>query len=330
MYHTENKTNQQENVFPLIPEGDFYFKKGVEAFQKRNFEGAIKWLRKAIEMEPEDPLYQCQMSVIYTEIGAFHTANQLLTKVLQSSGNDYTDCYYLLANNYAHLGLLNDAKKFANSYLDKEPDGEFHEAAENLIEMVDIDEDDEWLNDGEDDLLIYQETVFYHMENCEWDKALPLLKEMITLFPDYPLVKHDYTQALFFSGFQDEAVKMETEHLEQEPNSLHSRINLAIFSYELGNITEYETHIQALENVYPLHEQLRLRIAITFARTGRYREASTRFRRLAKSTIKNYLSYYKYYSITSYRLGEPSKALSLWEEGCKRHPGLSNQDGPWV
>ncbi|MFD2750338.1 tetratricopeptide repeat protein [Virgibacillus siamensis] len=327
----QNKTYQhQENVYPLIPEGDFYFQKGVEAFQKRNFEGAIKWLRKAIEMVPADPLYQCQMSIIYTEIGAYHTANQLLTKVLESSGSDYTDCYYLLANNYAHLGLLNDAKKYANSYLEKEPDGEFHEAAEQLIEMVDIDIDDDWLTDEEDEFLIYQETVFYHLENDDWDKALPLLEEMTTLFPGHPLVSHDYSQALFYSGYQDEAVTMETDKLEQDPNSLYSHINLAIFSYELGNITKYESHIQALKNVYPLHEQLRLRIAITFAQTEMYQEAYSRFRGLAKSTAKNYLSYYKYYSISAYRIGEPSKALSLWEEGCKRHPGLSKQDGPWV
>ncbi|WP_077328013.1 tetratricopeptide repeat protein [Virgibacillus siamensis] len=331
MHQSENKKDQQhENVFPLIPEGDFYFQKGVEAFQKRNFEGAIKWLRKAIEMAPEDPLYQCQMSVIYTEIGAYHAANQLLTKVLQFSGDDCIDCYYLLANNYAHLGLLNDAKKYANSYLDKDPDGEFKEAAESLIEMVDIDEeDDEWFTDEEDELLIYQETVFYHIEKCEWEKALTLLDEMKTLFPGHPLIKHDYTQALFFSGYQDDAIKMEMELLEEDPNSLNSHINMAIFSYESGNITQYETHIQTLRNVYPLHEQLQLRVAITFARTGLYQEAYDRFRKLAKGTSKNHLSFYKYYSIAAYKLGEPSKALSLWEEGCRRHPDLSKQDGPW-
>src|SRR5690625_7261513 len=85
----------------------------------------------------------------------------------------YVDCYYLIANNYAHLGLLNDAKKYANAYLDKESDGEFIEEAKSLLQLIDIEksEEDEWELEDEDELLIYQETAFYHMENCEWEKV---------------------------------------------------------------------------------------------------------------------------------------------------------------
>ena len=117
MAQVKNKAKEKSNnIIPFIPEGDFYFTKGVEAFQNRKFNIAVKWMKKAIEAKPNDPLYQCQMSVIYTEIGAYHAANQLLTNVLQST--EYTDCYYLIANNYAHLGLLNDAEKYVNLYLE--------------------------------------------------------------------------------------------------------------------------------------------------------------------------------------------------------------------
>jgi len=45
--------------------------------------------------------------------------------------------------------------------------------------------------------------------------------------------------------------------------------------------------------------------------------------------VKSHVSYYRWFSMTAYRLGEPSRALSLWEEGCRRHPNLSNEPGPW-
>ncbi len=332
MHHIKNKADgEQNNVIPFIPEGDFYFTKGVEAFQKRKFEASIKWLKKAIEMTPKDPLYQCQLSIIYTEVGAYHAANQLLTKVMQSSGEQYADCYYLLANNYAHLGLLNDAKKYAKSYLDKEPDGDFCEEAEQLLDVIDFDEDegDDWELEEEDELLIYQETVFHHMEKMEWDKALPLLEEMITLFPEHKLTKHDYTHVLFFSGYKDDAIEMELDILMEQPHSLHSHLNLAVFYYELEKTKEYETHIQALLNVYPIHEQQKLRVAVTLARTDVYYEAYARFRNLSKGLVKNHVSYYKWYSIAAYNLGEPSKANSLWEEGCKKHKSLSKEERPW-
>ncbi|MBM7600569.1 tetratricopeptide (TPR) repeat protein [Virgibacillus halotolerans] len=320
---------KQNNVIPFIPEGDFYFSKGVEAFQKKKFDIAIKWLNKAMDEKPEDPLYACQMSIIYTEIGSYYEANELLTTVLQTT--DYVDCYYLLANNYAHLGLLNDAAKYANAYLDKEPEGDFSEETKQLLDLIDIDEeqvDDNWDLEEEDELLIYQETAFYHMEFMEWDKALLVIKEMMTLFPEHQLAKHDYTQALFFSGQQQDAIEMELDILKDDANSLYSMTNLAVFYYEQGNKPEYENYIQALLNVYPMHEQQKLRIAVTLAKTGFHEQAYSRFRLLAKGIVKGHPSFYRWYSKTIFQQGFPEKAQNLWEEGIKKHPKLVNEVGP--
>ncbi|UJL45307.1 hypothetical protein KFZ58_12925 [Virgibacillus sp. NKC19-16] len=323
---------KQDNIVPFIPEGDFYFTKGVEAFQKRKFDIALKWLKKALEERPGEPLYQCQMSIIYTEIGSFHTANQLLTDVLKST--EYTDCYYLIANNYAHLGLLNDAKKYVNTYLNKEPDGDFTEEAKRLLDLIDIDEedseDDNWDLEEEDELLIYQETVFYHMENKEWEKALPLIEEMMTLFPEHQTAKHDYAQALFYFGHKEDAIQMELDILEEDQTSLYSHTNLALFNYELNRKQAYENHIQALLNVYPIHEQQKLRIAVTLVRTGYDQDAYVRFRSLTKSLVNSHISYYRGYSIAAYRIGRKDEAYALWTEGCRKHPNLAKEAYPWL
>lgn len=334
MQHLENNVSKskQNNVLPFIPEGDFCFTKGVEAFQKRKFDIALKWLGKAIEQAPNDPLYKCQMSIVYTEIGSYNQANQLLNGLLNGTGETHTDCYYLLANNYAHLGLLNDAKKYAESYLDIEPDGDFSEEAKSLLHLIDIDEDeddDDWDLEEEDELLVYQETVFNHMENRQWEKVLPLIEEMITQFPDYTPAKHDYTQALFFSGSQEKAIQMELDLLADEPHSLVSYSNLAVFYYEYGKNEEYDYYVQALRHVYPIQVQQRLRIAVTLARTGLYHEANKRFRILPKGVVGNHPSYYRWYSISMSHEGDPSKALALWKEGCRKHPNLAKEEGPW-
>ncbi|TQS74800.1 hypothetical protein DX933_08465 [Ornithinibacillus gellani] len=327
-----NRKKQQHTIIPFIPDGDFYFTKGVEAFQKHKFELALKWLKKAVEIAPENPLYLCQISIIYTEIGSFHKANQLLTTALQSSGNQYTDCYYLLANNYAHLGLLQDAKKYASSYLEREPDGDFHEEAQELLDYISFDEEDmetEWEMDDEDELLIYQETVFYYMENMEWEKALILLEEMLTLFPEHKTTKHDLAYAMFFSGEQQAALEMELKLLADNPDSLYSHVNLAIFYYELGQMSACELHIHTLRNVYPLHEQQKLNIAVALARTGNFQEANARFNLLRKGSMRGHASYYRWSSKALYRVGELGKSLAIWEEGCRRHPQLSAEEGPW-
>ncbi|SET10452.1 Tetratricopeptide repeat-containing protein [Oceanobacillus limi] len=325
---------KRNNLIPFIPDGDFYFTKGVEAFRKKKFEVALKWMNKAVEAVPKDPLYQCQMSIIYTEIGSYHKANQILTDVLQTSGNQYVDCYYLLANNYAHLGLLNDARKYAKSYLDLEPNGDFSEEAKSLIELMEFEDDDEEEDFGppledEDELLIYQETAFYHLEHKEWEKALLVLEEMQTLFPEHKTIKHEYAHALFFDGEKEEAIKMEEDNIQEDPFNLYSHTNLATFYYET-NQEAYQLHIRALLNVYPIHEQQKLRIATTLARTGYFEEAYTRFRMLSKAVVKSHISYYRWYSLAAFQLGEIDKANSIWQEGGRKHPVLAHESAPWM
>lgn len=327
------KWNQRENkIIPFVPEGDFYFSKGIEAFKKRKFELSLKWLHKAMEENPKNPLYLCQASVVHTETGSYHLANQLLTKVLSSHGDRYVDCYYLLANNYAHLGLLQDAVKYATLYLEKAPDGDFSEDAEDLLEILDFtkieDEDEDWIMDEEDDLLIYQESVFYHLERGDWQEALVLLEEMIAIYPDFIQAHHEYHYALFFHGERQRAIDLERKYLEENPYSLYSMMNLVIFYKYEQNINEMDEILRKLINIYPIGEQLKLKMAITFAQAGWYDSAWHRFKILRQSQVKSHPSFYKWYSVTAYELGNLELAKALWKEGCRRHQQILKLDQP--
>lgn len=327
------KNNKNNNVIPFIADGDFYFSKGVDAFYKRKFDIALKWLKKATEANPKEALYSCQMSIIYTEIGAYHAANQILTEVIKEHGDHYFDCYYLIANNYAHLGLMQDAQKNASLYLQKDPDGEFKTETEQLLMILEAGmeeefEEDDWLEE-EDELLIFQETVFYHLERYEWEKALPLLEEMIMIFPEHLLAKHEYSYALFFSGRESEALEREENWLAEHPNSISARSNLAIFYYNQGKFEQSAVVIDGLKNVYPIHAQQCLRIAFTFAYTQNYSEAWNRFLRIPKSKVKGHMNYYRYYSLTVYHYEQKDKALQIWQEGCRQHAFLRSEKKPW-
>jgi predicted Zn-dependent protease len=325
-----NKQKQDTNLLPFIPDGEFYFAKGIQAFQKQKFDVSLKWLTKAIEREPNNPLYNCQLSIVYTEIGKYHAANQLLNHVLETS--DYVDCYYLLANNYAHLGLLNDARKYAEAYLDAETDGEFNEEAYFLMELIDFETEEEeldWLFEEEDDLLKYQETVFYMLENEEWKKALPFIEEMLLLFPDHHFIKHDYAQVLFRTGEEKRAIALEHKMQEETDSWLHSAINLAEFYYERKEIGKYKQIIQSLSNVWPFHTDQQIKLAVMFAKTDCYEKAYNRFRKIDKTIARGHLSYYKWFSISAYYLNKESVAKQLWEDGMQKHRALKNHITPW-
>lgn len=331
MNKSRSQSTQENNILPFVPDGDFYFSKGVEAFQKKKFDYSLKWLKKAVDTQPDNPLYNCQMAIVYTEVGSYHAANQLLNNVLQKS--NYVDCYYLLANNYAHLGLLSDANKYAQLYLEKEPDGDFSEEAYTLLDLIDFEMEefeDDWLLEEEDDLLKYQETVFYYMENNEWDKAMPIIEEMLLLFPDFLVVKHDYAQALFYTGNEEKAIQLEEKILGEVEHSFQSNINLAVFYYESKQIDKYEKVISKLLNVYPIHADQQIKLAAVLAKTGNYQAAYERFKTINRRFARGHLSYFKWYSLAAFHVGEKKAAIELWEEGCMKHRALLNHDFPWT
>ncbi len=325
------------NIIPFIPESDFYFSRGVIAYRKRKFDLALKWIKKAAEKTPSNPLFQCQLSIVYTEVGSYHDANQILTRVLSEQGESYMDCYYLIANNYAHLGLLQDAKKYANIYLEKAPSGDFIEEANELIELLEIgieeekeDGDDDWILEEEDEILIYQETAFSHIERKEWEQAILVLEEMLTLYPSYQAANHEYHYALFFSGKEKEAIKHEEELLEESPASLSGYMNLAIFYKHSNQFTKFGEMLQILDNIYPIHEQQKLRLATTFAHIGQYETSYQRFRSLNRSVLKGHAMYFYWYSMACFKLQKFEKAEELWQAGCYQHKWLEKKKRPWL
>ncbi|WP_067840241.1 tetratricopeptide repeat protein [Amphibacillus sediminis] len=319
-----------KKIIPFIPEGDFYFSKGVAAFYKRKFELALKWLQKAVEANPSEALYPSQMSIVYTEIGAYHAANQILIDVIKEHGSDYFDCYYLMANNYAHLGLLKDAKKYAALYLEKDPKGEFSSETEQLLTILELglEEEDEWF-EQEDELLAHQETAFYHLQRKQWSSALPLLKEMLTRFPDYHIAKHEYSYALFFSGEHSRALEHELDLYQTCHDKLPALCNLAVFHYEQNQTEQAKHYLEELVNIHPIHIEQALRVAITFVHLGCYNQGFQRLSRLPKARLKNHLSYFRALAKAAHGLGRTLVAEQVWQEGCRLHHELTNEQTPW-
>ncbi|MGM8212583.1 tetratricopeptide repeat protein [Virgibacillus sp. W0430] len=327
MQKRSNKAYKNENIITFIPEGDFYFSKGVEAFQKGKFDVAIKWLKKAIYKAPNDPVYESQLAAIYTEMGQFDQSNRLLEKLVQVYGEKYIDCHYLLANNYAHLGLFQTAKKHAHMYLDHENEGEFKEELESLLHL--IDEEELLETEIDEDFLMYRESVLDYMEQSEWENALPLLREMRMLYPEDQLTKHQFTTALFFSGNEREAINEEWNYLKEDPSILMSYLNLSIFYYELNEKQSFENMINVIQNVYPIHEEKKLQLAITLARTNHYDQAYVRFKMIKDPIVKNEYRYYKWFSLTAYRIGKIDIANSIIEKGSTYYSYLKREKECW-
>ena len=323
----KQKNSQEGNVIHFRTDGQFYFSLGVKAFRRKHFSRAEKWFKKAIEKSPDHPLYLSQLSVLYTELHQYHRANDILQQVIDQD-EKYVDGYYLMANNCAHLGLFQEAKKHALKYLEEAPEGEFAEEIKELITLINQvmleDFDDELEMDDEDEFFICQESAYYYLEHQEWEKAIEILEEMMVQFPEYIPARHDYAYSLFRMGKYDVAITLEEAWFEQDSSSLHSRLNLIYFYQMTGKTDDAEQLIESLENVYPTYDSQKLKIAVILAQVGKFEKAISRFMRIQTEFVSGFLNYYLWFGHSLKQTGQEEKAERIWEQGCKKHADLAD------
>ena len=59
------KNHLHNKILTFNPSGEFYFMKGIEAFQKSNFSLAKKYLTRAWQFEPNEPVIACQLAIVH-------------------------------------------------------------------------------------------------------------------------------------------------------------------------------------------------------------------------------------------------------------------------
>jgi len=179
---------------------DFFYKKGMKSYRNHKLQDAIKYFRRAAQSEKE-PFILCQLATVLSEVGEYQESNQIFLKLIRSNSN-IEQCYYFVANNYAYLGLFQQAKKYAEQYLEIATEKEFVEETLELLEIMEEESMDAEEFEDEDELIVMQEQANRYIRNGQLEEAIATL-EVVT--KDYPE---------FWSGYN----------------------NLAIAHFQLGNV----------------------------------------------------------------------------------------------
>ena len=275
-------------MLSFIPTGEYYFTKGLKAFRHRDYHKAKKYLQRALQLEPYEPMIACQLAIIHTEMGEYQQSNHLLNMVLEELDDDMVECHYFLANNYAHMGFFKDAYHHANSYLEMEPDGEFSEDAVDLLEVLTLEADD--LDEeelyGQDDLILKQEQARELLESGNFPKAIKILKEVIGEYPEYWSAYNNLALAYFYLGEYDQAFAMLNDVMERNPGNLHAVCNKVVFSYFLKDFKEVMFLKKMLKKIHPMLTEHQYKLGATFALIGEYEPLTNCFVSFTNKAMK--------------------------------------------
>lgn len=316
-------------IIPFIRDGEYYYKKGIKAYRHHDLGKAQKYIQRAVQLNPDEAVYLCQLAAIETELGNFTVSNQLLLKVIEEVDPDMGECYYFLANNYAHLGLFQEAEKYADQYLQLDPDGEFYDETLDLIELLSIEKDEnEPAFHMEDSLIIKQEKAKELLEQGQFHAAIAALEELVEEYPEFWSAYNNLSLAYFYSGNNDAALETVREVFNRNPGNLHAMCNLAVFSYYMDDDETADRMIAQLKTVYPIDFDQRFKLGATFALTGHYEEANKWLRWLYRHGFEGDGSFYYWLSLSAFYTGNRQFAQHIWNKLAEMNPDKKDME-PW-
>ncbi|MFD3446515.1 tetratricopeptide repeat protein [Microbacteriaceae bacterium 4G12] len=326
MGKNQKKKEAKGQVITFHQSAEFFYERGMKAYRRNDLQVAIKYLRRAAHTE--QPFILCQLASALSEAGEYYESNQILTSVIRKDPS-MKDCYYFMANNYAYLGLFQQAKKYAERYLEVAEDEEFVEETLDLLDIIaDEGEESDELVD-EDELIVMQEKANSYIRNGELSEAIATLETIIAEYPEFWSAYNNLAVARFQIGEVEEALSIVNTVLEKNPGNLHALCNTVIFLYSIEEDEKVKKIADQLEDVHPILIEHRFKLGTMFATIGRFESAYKWLKSLKRTGYEGDFSFYHWLAYSAYMTGDTQTAEKTWKHVVAMYPDKEGKE-PWL
>ncbi|MFD0674763.1 tetratricopeptide repeat protein [Cohnella sp. GCM10027633] len=315
---------RRPKVIPIRLDATFFFERAVQSLDRYHYDKALKYFRRAVEYEPENPVNHCNMAGILSEMGRYEESNDVLRSVLDRIDPAMTECYYYLANNYANMELYEAAEEALVRYLENDPDGQFLDEADELLDLLKF----ELNRPTKLSTIKSKENVFAHdkarelLEAGRFADAVKILEDIIVREPTFLAARNNLGLAYYYMGLFEKSVVTITEVLESEPGNLHALCNLAIFYQHSNREGPLRELVERLNKTVPFHPEHVFKMATTLGIVGEHREAYRHFRRLLRTgELAGEPSLHHFAAVAATNLGRYAEAERHWNQAEKLDAG---------
>ena len=319
----EKKASPRSNVIPIRLDASFFYERAVRSLDRFRYDKALRYFRKAVEYEPDNPVNHCNMAGILSEMGNYEESNNILKKVLDELDPSMTECWFYMANNYANMEMYEAAEEALVQYLEADTEGQFLEEAEEMMDLLHYELDRPLrqpvvkargpLNDHDRARKLLEEGKFV--------EAVRLLKSIIEEQPGFLSARNNLALAYYYMGLFDQAADTVREVLKVDPGNLHALCNLAIFRMHNGGREEALAIVGALRKLVPTQPELAFKLATTLGILGEHEAAYFHFRRLLRELSGSRDPCLLHYTaVAAGNIGRFTEAGRLWQEAARLDP----------
>ncbi|GGG05176.1 HEAT repeat domain-containing protein [Paenibacillus abyssi] len=315
--------SNRAKVIPIQLDATFFFERAVRSLDRYHYDKALKYFRRAVEYEPDNPVNHCNMAGILSEMGNYEESNRILSDVLGKLDPTMTECHFYMANNYANMEMYEAAEDALVQYLEEDAEGQFLDEAEEMMELLhyELERPPRQANVKSREGMYEHDQARTLLEEGKFVEAVRILEKIVEEQADFLAARNNLALAYYYMGLFDEGMKTIGDVLKLEPGNLHGLCNLAIFYQHAGRKEDLEQLLELLNKTYPFHHEHVFKLATTMGILGEHEAAYRHFQRLLKDAVlQQDPCLYHYTAVAATNIGKLDEAQRLWRQACKLDP----------
>ena len=323
----QRRKEQKNNIVSFVPNGDYYFKKALRAIDHDQMDKAYKYMKRAAELSPNDAHILMQFGIMEMDAGNFESAYECIHTAysLEPSEAEYV---FFLSEVSGCIGLVHDAKKYAEMYLEMDPDGLYGFEAKEILEYIEFEEDIEPFNEEDGEKLVAQEKARRLMENGSFPEAIEVLEELIETFPELWPAHNNLALAYFYIGEIEDAKALLNHILRENHGNLHAICNLSVIAYYEKSEKELLEYVEILKKITPFDFESRYKLGATLSLIGEHELAFNWLRSMSKRGYAGDSGFYFWLAQSAYFCGYVEIAESAWKTLVDIDPSKKGLE-PW-
>ncbi|MFT9487270.1 MAG: DDE transposase family protein [Tepidibacillus sp.] len=308
-----------DKIIPMSFNANFFFERAMRQIDRNNYTKALKYFWRTVDFEPNNPIHFLNIAGLLSEMGRFPESNNILLHIVEKLDPTLTECYFYLANNYAHMEDMESAYRYIQNYIEAEPDGVYIEEALEMVEYLSMEiEQIEFEEDEEQkELLLHHHRIKSLLEEGKFYEAIKQYKHFLEEYPDFLAARNNLALAYFYIGNTHKAIEQTKIVLEHDHANIHALCNLAIFYQQTDELEQLKQVLELLKKVYPIHPEQLYKLATTFAILGEHEKVFEHFSRSINVFKQHDPVLLHYAAMAAFNMKRYTYAQKWWEQILK-------------
>ncbi|REK74147.1 tetratricopeptide repeat protein [Paenibacillus paeoniae] len=310
-------------IIPIQWDATFFFERAVRSLDRYHYDKALKYFRRAVEYEPENPVNHCNMAGIMSEMGNYKESNEILKWIIEELDPEMTECHFYMANNFANMEMYELAEQSLVQYLQEDAEGHYLDEAEEMMGLLqyELERPAPLKNIKSRQGMIEHDQARSLLEEGKFTEAVRILEEIAEQQPDFLAARNNLALAYYYMGLFEKAKTCIQGVLEHEPGNLHALCNLAIFYQHEEDIESLKGLTALLVKTVPFHQEHAFKLATTMGILGEHDVARRHFMRLIKDgEAQQDPCLHHYAAVAAFNSGRLNDAERLWRGTMKLDP----------